>query len=232
MNTQTAEPSGPTTIAFGACCHEGRPQPVWDAIVAADPDLFIFAGDNIYGDTEDMAVLQAKYDQLAAVPGFQRLRQACPIQAVYDDHDYGQNDAGREYPMRKESAAMCLDFFGVPEGDPRREHPGIYGSTIMGAPGQRVQIILLDTRYFRDPIDAGTLSAEERREANVVGWYKPVFQPARPLNPAEVERVHRDIITRIRRVLERHDLNPIALGLPPRPGDKASPEQHDSPEYS
>ena len=60
----------------------------------------------------------------------------------------------------------------------------------------------------------------------------PVFQPAGPLDPAEVGRVHRDIITRIRRVLERHGLNPLALGLPPCPGSEASPEQHDSPEYS
>ena len=61
---------------------------------------------------------------------------------------------------------------------------------------------------------------------------EPVFQPARPIDPAEVERVHKDIITRLRRVLERHDLNPLALGLPPRAGDEVSPEQHDSPKYS
>lgn len=175
------EPSGPTTIAFGACCHQDRAQPVWDAIVAAEPDLFIFAGDNIYGDSEDMAVLQAKYDKLAAVPGYQRLLEACPILAVYDDHDYGQNDGGREYPMRAESAAMCLDFFSVPDDDPRRDHEGIYGATIMGDPGRRVQVILLDTRYFRDPIDSGTLTAEERREANVVGWYTPSEDTTRTL---------------------------------------------------
>jgi hypothetical protein len=39
-------------------------------------------------------------------------------------------------------------------------------------------------------------------------------------------------MTRIRCVLERHDLNPLALGLSPRPGDEASPDQHDSPEYT
>jgi len=174
-------PTGPTTIAFGSCCHQDRAQPVWDAIVAAEPDLFIFAGDNIYGDTQDMAVLQAKYDRLGAVPGYQRLLETCPILAVYDDHDYGQNDGGREYPMREASATMCLDFFGVPDDDPRREHEGIYGSTIMGEPGRRVQIILLDTRYFRDPLDRGTLTAEERREANVVGWYQPTDDTTRTM---------------------------------------------------
>ena len=47
----------PTVIAFGACAHENKPQPIWDAIVNAKPDLFIFAGDNIYADTEDMEVM-------------------------------------------------------------------------------------------------------------------------------------------------------------------------------
>ena len=49
-----AENYKPTVIAFGACAHENKPQPIWDAIVNAKPDLFIFAGDNIYADTEDM----------------------------------------------------------------------------------------------------------------------------------------------------------------------------------
>ena len=44
--------------------------------------------------------------------------------------------------------------------------------------------------------------------------------------------MHKDIITRIRRVLERYKLNPIALGLPPRPGEERAPELHDSPECS
>lgn len=176
-----AEANGPTTIAFGACCHQEREQLIWDAIVAAEPDLFIFAGDNVYGDTEDMAVLQAKYDSLAAVPGYQRLLDTCPILAVYDDHDYGVNDGGREYPMRAESARMCLDFFDVPAEDPRRDHEGIYGASILGDPGKRVQIILLDTRYFRDPINPGTLTGPERAEANVVGWYEPTGDSSRTL---------------------------------------------------
>ena len=180
-DTAAAEPVGPTTIAFGACCLQGRAQPVWDAVVAAEPDLFIFAGDNIYGDTEDMAVMQAKYDQLGAEPGYQRMLETCPVLAVYDDHDYGVNDGGREYLKRAESAEMCLDFFGVPQDDPRRDHEGIYGASMIGDPGKRVQVILLDTRYFRDPIDKSTLTAEERLAANVVGWYTPTTDTTRTL---------------------------------------------------
>ncbi|QDV04752.1 Cryptochrome DASH [Planctomycetes bacterium Poly30] len=48
----------------------------------------------------------------------------------------------------------------------------------------------------------------------------PVFLPADPLTSAEVERVHGDAIERIRRVLKRYSLDPIALGLPLRKGDE------------
>src|SRR4051794_6491186 len=86
-------------IVFGSCAHQDKPQPVWDAINALKPDLFIFAGDNIYGDTKDMAVLRAKYQKLADQPGFKKLNKACPIIGTWDDHDYGADDAGADYPM-------------------------------------------------------------------------------------------------------------------------------------
>ena len=46
------------TIAFGSCVHQDRPQPIWSAVLADDPDVFVFLGDNIYGDSEDPQVLQ------------------------------------------------------------------------------------------------------------------------------------------------------------------------------
>jgi alkaline phosphatase D len=41
-------------IAFGSCANQDHPQPVWDAIVVTQPELFLFLGDNVYADTEDM----------------------------------------------------------------------------------------------------------------------------------------------------------------------------------
>jgi alkaline phosphatase D len=37
-------------IAFGSCADQVKPQPIWDAILTYQPELFIFAGDNVYGD--------------------------------------------------------------------------------------------------------------------------------------------------------------------------------------
>src|SRR5262245_16802130 len=92
-----------TRIAFGSCAQQNRPQPIWEAVVTSNPDLFLFIGDTVYGDTKDMAVLRACYDKLAAMPGYQKLKKTCPILATWDDHDYGWNDAGADYPKRVES---------------------------------------------------------------------------------------------------------------------------------
>jgi alkaline phosphatase D len=151
-----------TRIAFGSCARQDKDQPIWDMVNAWHPDLFIFLGDNIYGDTEDMAVMRAKYDMLAAKPGFRTLRRQSEVIATWDDHDYGVNDGGSEYPKKAESAALFLDFWGVPAGHERRSHPGIYGSYMFGPEGRRVQVILPDNRTFRTPLLGYSVEPEDK----------------------------------------------------------------------
>ena len=151
-----------TRIAFGSCARQDKDQPIWDRVNAWSPELFIFLGDNIYGDTEDMAVLRAKYDQLAAKPGFRTLRRQSEVIAIWDDHDFGVNDGGSEYPRKAESAAMFLDFWGVPEGHERRSHAGIYASYFFGPDGRRVQVILPDNRTFRTPLLGYSVEPEDK----------------------------------------------------------------------
>lgn len=150
-----------TRIAFGSCAHQDKDQPIWDTVLAAAPDLFIFLGDNIYGDTRDMSELRAKYAQLAAKAGFQRLRATTPVLATWDDHDYGENDAGSEFPMKEESRRIFLEFWGEPADSPRWSRDGIYTSQLFGPRGQRVQVILPDLRFNRTPISRLDLGAQE-----------------------------------------------------------------------
>ena len=51
-------------VAFGSCAHQERDQPIWGPIVGEKPELFLFLGDVIYADTEDMKVMKQKYDKL------------------------------------------------------------------------------------------------------------------------------------------------------------------------
>ena len=84
----------PDRIAFGSCARSIKPQPILNTIVDAEPDLFVYLGDNIYGDTRLAFLMRAKYEQLAIKKPFKRLRANIPVVSIWDDHDYGGNDDG------------------------------------------------------------------------------------------------------------------------------------------
>lgn len=140
-------------IMFGSCIKQNNPVPILKTINNDHPDLFIFLGDNIYGDTEDMGVLKAKYDKLQQAPGFEELRHSCPVIATWDDHDFGINDGGADYSKRKESRQVFLDFWR-PHSIPTTSE-GVYDAEVYGPEDKQVQVILLDTRYFRSPLKKG-----------------------------------------------------------------------------
>ena len=138
-------------IAFGSCGEQYKPQPILSLAASKKPDLFIFLGDNIYGDTYSMDTLRKKYEMLESKKEFQDLRSSTRIFATWDDHDYGWNDAGRHYPHREESKDIFLDFFGVADSTVL-DHEGIYHSKVFGEEGRRLQVIMLDLRTFRDDL--------------------------------------------------------------------------------
>ncbi|MEM9185699.1 MAG: alkaline phosphatase D family protein [Planctomycetota bacterium] len=162
-----------TTIAFGSCAQEDKAQPIWGSIVAQRPDLFLFIGDNVYADQPDPVTspgqIAKAYRDLGAKPGFQKLRVACPVIATWDDHDYGQNDAGKEFRLKKPAQLLMLSFFKEPANSPRWTRDGVYGAWVFGPAGKRVQVLMLDTRYFRDPITRDPAW----RPGGPVGPYKP-----------------------------------------------------------
>jgi alkaline phosphatase D len=170
------------TIGFGSCAMQGEPQPIWDAVNATDPDLFIFLGDNIYADATQPTEWEAKYAMLGAEPGFQQLRAQSLLAATWDDHDYGANDAGAEFPGKQQARAAFLSFWDAPLFSARRlRNGGIYTAAIYGTPGQRVQLILLDTRWNRSPLN---LVSEEEFAARLplgIGPYTATDDPSATL---------------------------------------------------
>lgn len=138
-----------TRFALGSCLWDTGGAPVLDVVMAAKPQAFVWLGDNIYGDTRDMALLASKYKILGDNPRFKALKAMCPQLPIWDDHDYGENNAGTEYPQKVASQKIFQDFWGVPAVDPRRQRAGIYDSRIFGSGERKVQFILLDGRYNR-----------------------------------------------------------------------------------
>lgn len=172
----------PTRIAFGSCAHEEKRQPIWDAVLEARPDVFIFLGDNVYGDTRDPSVLRAKYAKLQDKPEFQRLCAQVPILATWDDHDYGENDAGRDYPMKEESRGIFCDFWGEPSSSVRRTREGIFDAITFVSEGRRLQVILPDLRFNRTPIRSLELAGTRYDD-----WAKQVERDGREV-PGPYER--------------------------------------------
>jgi alkaline phosphatase D len=152
-------PAGPLTkIFFGSCADQNKPCPIWDKVIDAKPDLGILLGDNIYADLDDgklkpadPAKIAKSYADLAKLPAWQKLKETTPLLATWDDHDYGHNDAGAEWPHKDAAQKLFLDFFDVPADSPRRARKGVYHSEVFGPEGKRVQVIMLDMRYFRGP---------------------------------------------------------------------------------
>jgi len=72
--------------------------------------------------------------------------------STWDDHDFGANDAGEEYPMKDTSKQLFLNFFDVKPDDIRRKRKGVYFSKDYTVGKYGIRIILLDTRYFRSKL--------------------------------------------------------------------------------
>ena len=167
--------AAPSKILFGSCGHQDKDIPIFDTINKEQGDLFIFLGDNIYGDTNDMAVLANKYQKLGAKPGFKTLKANTPIIAMWDDHDFGQNDIGKDYPHKEQSRQIMLDFWGEPKSSPRRTRTdGIYTSYMYGEDKQTVHVIMPDLRWNRDALNhVSELEYYTKRKLNNQGPYSP-----------------------------------------------------------
>lgn len=170
-------------IALGSCLDEEKTPPDWQAILDRRPDVFLMLGDNVYADTvggryvgPDLEAMDAAYATLAAQAGFRRLRAAVPLLAVWDDHDYGLDDGGALHPRKAEVKQRFADFFDVPADDPMRLREGTYRAVVLGPAGRRVQIILLDTRWFRSPLKPSDRPGAQGRQR-----YLPDDDPAKTL---------------------------------------------------
>ncbi|MGY6559931.1 MAG: alkaline phosphatase D family protein [Nitritalea sp.] len=147
-----APENSPLRMAFGSCNKHDLPQPLWDPILADNPEVWIWMGDNVYGDTHDMELLEKKYQAQFAHPAYTQLRKQAQVIGIWDDHDYGINDGGKYYSQKEASQALMLDFLEEPADSPRRSQAGAYASYTYGQGQQRAKVILLDARYHRDTI--------------------------------------------------------------------------------
>lgn len=136
------------TLGFGSCSRvrEDLHQPIWKQVQQANPDLFFWLGDNIYGDSLHIEAMADEYRSQRQVPTLQPVNWSIPQLATWDDHDYALNDHDRENPVKEMALKVFKQYWANPAyGLP--DLPGVFFSYQYGG----VDFFFLDCRYYRDP---------------------------------------------------------------------------------
>ncbi|MBH30419.1 MAG: phosphatase [Candidatus Marinimicrobia bacterium] len=136
-------------IGFGSCLDQDKSLSIFETVKSAGPDMFLMIGDNVYGDTQDGKLTKMAYAYNKQKGNFRDRELDFPVEAIWDDHDYGLNDAGGDYTHKEASQQLFFDFWEVPKDDVRRTRRGLYREQRLNLNGKTVQILYLDTRYFR-----------------------------------------------------------------------------------
>ena len=170
-------------IGFGSCVDQDFPQPIWNAIKDKNIDSFMFLGDNVYGDepSGNLVKLKKSYETQSTL--FPKWLKQKKIISIWDDHDYGINDGGGDFVNKYESQKLFLDFWNIPNNDIRHSREGLYFNELLDIDGFKVNLIVLDTRFFRSKLnsDKAPYIPNDNKSTTILGdaqwsWLEEVLQ--------------------------------------------------------
>ncbi len=141
-------------FAFGSCMLDYYSQgDIWEQMVMLEPDVIFLIGDNAYADAlKEMASpadLWTRHFETRSRVNLFRNKRLIPVVATWDDHDYGMNNAGRDYPHKDEALAAFKEFFVSDQTD-SFYMPGIGVASAFDIYGYN--FFLMDNRAFRTPL--------------------------------------------------------------------------------
>jgi len=128
----------------------GGDSSIFETMAKTPADFNLWLGDNWYYREVDYSSVwglkyRASHDR--AIPILQKLMAIMPQYAIWDDHDFGPNDAGENYIFKKESRNVFNDYWLNPSSG--ENNKGIYTMINYGD----VDFFLLDNRFFRSDIN-------------------------------------------------------------------------------
>lgn len=163
------------TVAAGSCAYindgeydrlnsapYGQEYEIFEAIHDKQPDLMIWLGDSIYlrePDWTSRTGLFRRWSHDRALPHLRPLLANTHHYAIWDDHDYGPNNAGWEFYNKVQSTEAFSLFWG----NPTAGHPETQGIFTYFQWGD-VHFYLLDNRTHRDPDGLTPIKYEEAKD--------------------------------------------------------------------
>ncbi|MGB0646154.1 MAG: alkaline phosphatase D family protein [Bradymonadia bacterium] len=148
------------SLAFGSCAYindtnvdsttappYGGGYEIFETIAQTDPDLMLWLGDAVYlrpADWASSAGIHRRYRHARRLPDLQALLGRTHHYAIWDDHDYGPNDADWTFVHKGSSLKTFREFWMNPSyGLP--ETAGVFTQFSWSD----ADFFLLDNRYHR-----------------------------------------------------------------------------------
>ena len=137
------------TLGFGSCLHQDRSMAILNTIEKKELDLFMFIGDNVYGDQEDGELDKLIRTYKQQYNNLEDFLKNVSTEFIWDDHDFGLNDGGSNYRYKDRAKELFLETWQIPENDPRRQRDGLYFDKMVKKNGLKIHLIFLDNRTFK-----------------------------------------------------------------------------------
>jgi alkaline phosphatase D len=151
------------TIAFGSCADQDLPQPIWTTIEKNQPDLMIMLGNSVFAASPTQKPISEQYNTMKRISEYRSIREKVPFMAIWDDQDYGQNDAGESNPEKEEAHQQFVKNWPYLRSVLSDKNGALYHSKIFGDKKNTLQVILLDTRTNRSDLKKNEAQTEEEK---------------------------------------------------------------------
>jgi phosphodiesterase/alkaline phosphatase D-like protein len=172
-------------MGFASCATTGSNHEIFDTLRGLNPLLFIHMGDFHYENIEqnDVEAFRRGYDRVLTSPRQGAFYRATPIAYVWDDHDYGPNDADGTSPSKP--AALETFRQNVPHyplSMVRGEVRTIQQAFTVG----RVRFLMTDSRAERVPEEEEDGPQKTMLGAEQLEWLRNELRVARGRYPLVV----------------------------------------------
>lgn len=169
-------------IAMGSCTYVNDPDydrpgrgyggffETLQSVAKQQPDMMLWLGDNVYlreADFDSAWGMAERYRHTRALPQMQALLRTGHHYAIWDDHDYGPNNANQSYAFKGEALDLFKRYWANPS----------YG--LPGQPGTHstfsfndADFFLTDNRWYRDDDDLIGVGNKTMFGREQVRWLK------------------------------------------------------------
>lgn len=156
------------TVALGSCAYMNEPEvdrpgtpyggnfEIFTSIGNKKPEIMLWGGDNIYlreADWDSKTGIYHRYTMTRQQKELQPLMANSQNFAIWDDHDFGPNDADRSYYFKHQTLEAFKDFWANKSyGNNPEQNNGNFSTFNWGD----AEFFLLDNRFHKSPNDRKT----------------------------------------------------------------------------